>query len=160
ASATMQYHFTQGILVGNDITYTEGTYGRDAMGRITTYTENDYDTIDDFGFGNTGVISGAYSRSAVYNADSQATSDRTSTIRSDNSVWTTATTYDYLAESSPGSNVYTGAYMGGLVTHQSTQNTGGGSSTTADLRTYYTWFDSAESSQQDYDDRIHSGGTY
>jgi len=158
ASVNFTYDF-QGSPPLSDITYTMATYTRDAMGRVTAYSESAFDTVNDFGSTNTGVAAGVYTRTAVYNSKSQVTSDVATTIRS-TGTWTASTTYDYKAESSAGSNVYTGAYQGGVVTHQATHTTFPGDYTNAETRNSYVWWDSALNNVTDYDAQSHTGALY
>jgi len=158
ASVNFTYDF-QGSAPLSDITYTMATYTRDAMGRVTAYSESAFDTVNDFGTTNTGVAAGVYTRTAVYNSKSQVTSDVATTIRS-TGTWTASTTYDYKAESSAGSNVYTGAYQGGVVTHQATHTTFPGDYTNAETRNSYVWWDSALNNVTDYDAQSHTGALY
>lgn len=96
-------------------------YVRDQMGRVTDYRE--------YG-GSGGIVS--YSRSSVYNANSQVVSENVSQRQSDNSLKYFLTTYDYTTNTNGTLMTYVsgawqrtpfgtgGTYLGGVVTHTKT----------------------------------------
>ncbi len=105
---------------------------RDTLGRLTAH--NEY----------SGGVS-VYSTGTVYNALSQATSESTYTKMHDNSTTTTSTTFDYRAETSPGSGVWTGQYQGGVVTHALTSRYNSITGQTLSHTTNsYVWWDDAK----------------
>ena len=77
----------------------------------------------------------------VYNELSLKISEATSTIQYDNSLLTTNATFDYRAESAPGSGLWTGDFQGGVVTHvRTTTNL---SATAQHTTNSYVWWDDA-----------------
>jgi hypothetical protein len=83
---------------------TRAIYTRDAMGRIEQVAE----------------VGCGYTRSVEYNTKSQVVQEITKVMPlPSGSTTTTTTTYDYKAAVTDGSGnvTYTGAYMGGAVTH-------------------------------------------
>lgn len=127
---------------------------RDAMGRVTSHTE-----LNSAG-------QAAYVRIAYYDNLSQVTSESTTT-RLASTIRYNTTYNDYLAESSPGSGVYSGAYLGGVVTHSTTSgyttNLSGGSYTslpTSETKNTYGWTDSAKQTYITYKPNASSGTTY
>ena len=65
---------------------------------------------------------------------------------SSGNVFVDTVTYDYNAESSPGSGVYTGAYQGGVVTHMhdfQEENNKSSKTLTTDWNYSYVWWDGA-----------------
>jgi len=129
---------TGGFVGGQTI----ASYGRDAMGRVTTYIE--YSAKD-------GTF--AYERDATYNVKSQITDDTVTTMYADDvRRYVTVSHYDYQAETYAGSNSFTGAYLGGAVTHVSAAKTiydqygGQTSGGSSDTRNDYQWWDAAQQS--------------
>ena len=103
------------------------TMVRDAMGRVTTYTE--------YQPNGTTV---AYSRAATYNNKSEASSDTVTVLRgSDTWVYNTTYYYDHLGNGS-------GTYQGGVVTKQVVTITKNGVAQTGNnTTTTYVWWDGA-----------------
>jgi YD repeat-containing protein len=102
------------------------SYARDAMGRVTNYTE----------YTSSGSL--AYSRAAAYNAKSQVTNDVVTSVRTDG-TWVSGTTY-YFDSNGNGS----GAYMGGVVTKAVTSVTKNGVGQTGNSTTNtFEWWDNA-----------------
>ena len=121
---------------------TMASYGRDAMGRVLTYIE--YSAQD-------GTF--AYERDATYNVKSQITDDTVTTMYADDvRRYVTVSHYDYQAETFTGSGSFTGAYLGGAVTHVSAAKTiydtfgGSTSGGSSDTRNTYQWWDAAQQS--------------
>ena len=56
--------------------------------------------------------------------------------------------------------MYTGAYQGGVVTHQATHTTFPGDYTNSETRNSYVWWDSALNNVTDYDAQSHTGALY
>jgi YD repeat-containing protein len=145
ADGTDTYSYSaDGYLMGmTESTGTSATYARDAMGRVTSYTE--YQTGGSLG----------YSRTATYNRWNELTNDVVTAVRSDG-TWVNTSNYYY---DSNGNG--TGTYKGGVVTHQTTTNTKNGSSQPAnDTVNTYTWWDSAVSATTDYKPDTGSSTTY
>jgi YD repeat-containing protein len=102
------------------------SYARDAMGRVTNYTE----------YTSSGSL--AYSRAAAYNAKSQVTNDVVTSVRTDG-TWVSGTTY-YFDSNGNGS----GTYMGGVVTKAVTSVTKNGAGQTGNSTTNtFEWWDNA-----------------
>ena len=101
---------------------------RDALGRLTAHDEYQNDE-------------NVYSTSTVYNELSLKTSEATSPIQFDDSLLTTNATFDYKAESSPGSGLWTGDFQGGVVTHVRTVTNL--SATAQHTTNSYVWWDDA-----------------
>ncbi|HWA90293.1 MAG TPA: tandem-95 repeat protein [Rhizomicrobium sp.] len=109
----------------------QSTYARDAMGRVLKQTEFD-------GAG----INQVYWKTAVYDADSNVTSDEVWTKRSDG-TYDQHDTYGYTAYDF-ANQTYDGAWMGGAVTHiTSTLTKNGSGQPTTDTRYDYYWRDTA-----------------
>ena len=87
----------------------QATYTRDAMGRVTDYKEFT-------GYSSTQV----YERVSTFNNKSEVTEDDVTAVQGSN-TWLTTTDYDYNLETSSGSGVWTGTYMG-TVTHSTAFN--------------------------------------
>ncbi|PVM86894.1 hypothetical protein DDF62_17735, partial [Caulobacter radicis] len=110
---------------------------RDSMGRLLSHSEYNAD----------GKI--AYSEDSTYDAGSQVITSQTSTLQSDGAIVTASTTFDYKAD--VGGGVYTGAYMGGVVTHSRTtaSQIKSGQTTaqpTSDTVNTYVWWDGPKQS--------------
>ncbi|HEX8527284.1 LysM peptidoglycan-binding domain-containing protein, partial [Allosphingosinicella sp.] len=107
---------------------TIATNDRDAMGRVTSHSEY------------SGGVS-VYSRTVQYNARSEVTSESTSTKQSDGATLTATTTYDYRELNGAA---WTGAYLGGAVTHSYTTSARNGTAQPVQETTNsYTWWDDA-----------------
>jgi YD repeat-containing protein len=105
---------------------------RDGLGRLTGHSE----------YAN-GVS--VFSQSSVYNYLSNITLESTFTKMQDGSTTTTSTSFDYRAETSPGSGVWTGQYQGGIVTHASNSRYSSSSGqTTSQTTNAYVWWDEAK----------------
>ncbi|RHW16875.1 LysM peptidoglycan-binding domain-containing protein [Sphingomonas gilva] len=120
------------------------SYSRDELGRVLSYVE----------YKPEGGV--AYGTSSTYNKrDELAT--QTVSIIGEWSSQTSTTTYDYRAETSSG--VYTGVYMGGVVTHSRTTNSvNGNAQPTSDTENVYQWWDGARLQQVVYDPNIAQSG--
>ena len=115
---------------------------RDLMGRVVAYKE----------YGANGAVS--YSRDLTYNYLGEV-SDETVVSQG-------ATTFihnDYKAETTAGSGVYTGAYLGGVITHTRTNTTVSGQTTTSDTATSFVWWDGARQSEVVYKPNINLAAT-
>ncbi len=142
-SAETYFYTEDGYLKQVKVAGTQrGLFARDAMGRVTTYSEYDTNgtTVD-------------YSRVATYNAISQVSTDTTTTLRTNGETWISTTTYDYKADlNSDGDYVDAGDYyQNGVVTHSRTTTTKNGvSQPTSDTKNTFAWFDSAQQSVTTY----------
>ena len=112
------------VLIGSDT--------RDALGRLTAHSE----------YSSNGAV--VHSMSAAYNALSLKISESTSTRQYNNATLTTNSTYDYRAESWPGSGVWTGDYQGGVITHIQTNSAlNGAPQPVAHTTNSFVWWDDA-----------------
>jgi YD repeat-containing protein len=113
------------VLIGSDT--------RDALGRLTAHSE----------YSSNGAV--VHSMSAAYNALSLKISESTSTRQYNNATLTTNSTFDYRAENSPGSGVWTGDYQGGVITHIQTNSAlNGAPQPVGHTTNSFVWWDDAK----------------
>lgn len=117
------------------------TYSYDRIGRQIGQ--------QDFGSSGTSVIFNRYS--VVYNAKGQLTSDITTTLKTDNTTHTSATTYHLTEKTSP--NQY---LLGAVGWQQSTNSVSGQATTTSQTINTHDWYDGAVETTIAYDADIYS----
>lgn len=114
-------------------TYLRARTLRDAIGRMTNYTEF-----------YSGTTTASYWRTAQYDNKSQLVTESTMIDESltNGNTKEQTTTYFYGAETGTNTWVFTGAYMGGVVTGSFVDTTAGPQNDTA-TKTTYVWFGDA-----------------
>lgn len=130
----------------------QGRHVRDAMGRTTAQTEWWFDGTQ------------SHSRTATYDKTGLVLSDSTATKTAVSGggiqTQTTNTTYTYNAETSPGSGVFTGQWLGVVTQVASASSLSGGGGTTNSTSLYtYSWWDSAQQARIVHTPNTASSGT-